>query len=187
MTWPPGLAVEVAGRLVGENELRAPARARARWRRAAARRPKAAPGNDRRAGRGRPRAAARAPSRRRWPRRRTPAAAPRSPAPSWSARDGTTGTRCRSRRRASAPARPRSSAERSCPATATLPLVARSRPAITISSEVLPEPDGPTMASDCPSLGHRGPRRAGCSTGPARLVSVRRTSSSTTIGLVHGA
>ena len=50
-----GLAVEIAGRLVGEDELAAGGTARGRARRAAARRPTAAPGNDRRDGRGRPR------------------------------------------------------------------------------------------------------------------------------------
>ena len=37
---------------------------------------------------------------------------------------------------------------KSWPATRTWPEVARSRPAITISSEVLPEPLGPTTATD---------------------------------------
>ena len=39
---------------------------------------------------------------------------------------------------------------RSWPATSTLPADARSRPATTIRSDVLPEPDGPTTASDWP-------------------------------------
>ena len=40
--------------------------------------------------------------------------------------------------------------QKSWPATRTGRRVARSRPAITISSEVLPEPLGPTMATDSP-------------------------------------
>ena len=52
-----GRAVEVAGRLVGQDDLRARAAARARWPPAAARRPRAAPGNDRRDAPGRPRRA----------------------------------------------------------------------------------------------------------------------------------
>ncbi len=70
---------------------------------------------------------------------------------------------------------------RSWPATLTPPLVARSRPATTISSDVLPEPDGPTTASDWPSVTSRLTLRR-ISTGPARLVRVSCTVLRATIG-----
>src|SRR5262245_28228958 len=77
--------------------------------------------------------------------------------------------------------RPRTSASasslrlaKSCPATRTPPEVARSRPAMIINSEVLPEPLGPTMATDSPgAMLTSTPRRI--STGPARLASVNET------------
>ena len=85
------------------------------------------------------------------PRRRARAAPRRSPAPSWSGSDGTTGTRCRSwrpRKRASASS---SSRPRSSPATTTEPVsAARARPS-------------PSAASTCPNpTGRpgRSPRRA---------------------------
>ena len=52
-----------------------------------------------------------------------------------------------------------------------------------ISSDVLPEPDGPTMATDWPARDFEIDVAQDL-TGPARLVSVRRTSFITTIGLV---
>ena len=83
-------------------------------------------------------------SREARPRRRPAPAAPRrSPAPSWSGSDERTGTRCRHCGRESAPAHPRR-APRSSPATMIEPVSARSSPAITISSVDFPEPDGPT-------------------------------------------
>ena len=120
VAWPPplqveqqvddmaaGLAVEIAGRLVGKQNLRAAGRARGPAPRAAARRPRAGPENDPSGATSRPRRASRGRHRTRRPCRQTPAEARRSPAPSWSAPDGKTGTRCRCWRRASAPARPR--------------------------------------------------------------------------------
>ena len=60
------------------------------------------------------------------------------------------------------------------PATVTSPFEAFSSPAITISSVVLPEPEGPTMPSASPGFTSRStPRRM--STLPARLGSVRWT------------
>ena len=40
-------------------------------------------------------------------------------------------------------------AGKSCPAMTTLPVVGRSSPPSSISSEVLPLPEGPTMATTC--------------------------------------
>ena len=63
---------------------------------------------------------------------------------------------------------------KSWPATRTEPDVARSRPAMIISSEVLPEPLGPTTATDSPgAMPTSTPLRI--STGPARLASVSET------------
>ena len=68
---------------------------------------------------------------------------------------------------------------RSRPATETRPSVARSSPAATSRVEVLPDPDGPTTATDSPGATARSmPRRT--LTGPAALTRVRWTSSSST-------
>ena len=71
---------------------------------------------------------------------------------------------------------------KSWPATRTEPEVARSRPATTISSEVLPEPLGPTTATDSPGAMSTSTRYR-ISTGPARLVSVSETSRKSMTGL----
>ena len=64
---------------------------------------------------------------------------------------------------------------KSWPATRTAPDVARSSPAMTISSDVLPEPLGPTTATDSPGAISTSTRLR-ISTGPARLASVSETS-----------
>ena len=81
-------------------------------------------------------------------------AAPRSRAPSWWARDGRTGTRCRCAGRESARAHPRRGRDRSVPSTTTLPESGRSSPAMVMSRVDLPEPEGPTRptASPLPTL-----------------------------------
>ena len=69
----------------------------------------------------------------------------------------------------------------SCPEILIRPPVARSSPAIIMSSEVFPDPEGPTTAADCPrGIASETPRKM-C-TGPARLVKVRCTFSSLMIG-----
>ena len=83
-------------------------------------------------------------------RRRARAAARRFPAPSWSARDGRTGTRCRCAGRGSGRARPRRGPRGRCPSTTTRPESGRSSPAMVISSVDLPEPDGPTRPTASP-------------------------------------
>src|SRR5258708_26668683 len=79
-------------------------------------------------------------------------------------------------------ARPSSSSlPRSTPATTTRPALGRSRPPVTIIKVDLPEPDGPTRLTVSPApTRSETPRRT--LTGPAALVSVRRTSSSKIIG-----
>src|SRR5262249_33030471 len=63
---------------------------------------------------------------------------------------------------------------KSRPATRTEPDVARSRPATIINSEVLPDPLGPTTATDSPAPISRLTRFK-ISTGPARLDSLSET------------
>src|SRR5690348_14304947 len=79
-------------------------------------------------------------------------------------------------------ARPSSSSvARSVPATRTRPALGRSSPPVTIIKVDLPEPDGPTRLTVSPApTRSETPRRT--LTGPAALVSVRRTSSSRIIG-----
>src|SRR5690606_36633959 len=70
---------------------------------------------------------------------------------------------------------------RSCPATSTRPLVARSRPASTIIIVDLPEPDGPTTATVSPRrIVRLTPRRM--LTSPAWLSNFRWTSANVTNG-----
>ena len=146
-----GRLVEIAGRLVGDQDRRI-GRQRAGERDALL----LAAGQLRRimvrAARPSPTAAssARARARTRRRRRRARAAPRRSPAPSWSGSGGRTGTRCRHCGRGSAPARPRRACPGPAPATATVPVSGRSSPAITISSVDLPEPDGPTRPTASP-------------------------------------
>src|SRR5262252_9197490 len=64
---------------------------------------------------------------------------------------------------------------KSRPATRTEPDVARSRPATIINSDVLPDPLGPTTATDSPAP-ISTLTRLKISTGPARLESVSETS-----------
>ena len=92
---------------------------------------------------------ARGPWRRRG--RPAPAAPRRSPARSWSGSGGRPGTRCRHASRRSRASASSSSAVTSWPASTTLPEVARSSPASTISRLVLPEPDGPTRPTASPA------------------------------------
>ena len=66
------------------------------------------------------------------------------------ARGGRTGRRCRCAGRESAPGASSSSCERSVPSTTTRPVSGRSRPAISMSSVDLPEPDGPTRPTASP-------------------------------------
>ena len=73
----------------------------------------------------------------------------------------------RARARSSSP-----NAAKSCPATPSVPLVARSRPESTAISELLPEPEGPSSASVWPCSTARSiPRRI--STAPPREPKVR--------------
>ncbi len=148
---------------------------RGRWRRAAARRPKAAPGN----------------ASRRWPRpTASSSSAARSHAPSTPASSSGVATfSCavivgsRWKACSTMPIRPRrararassSSAEKSAPATVSEPDVARSSPVSTAISELLPEPEGPSRASVSPAATSRSiPRRI--STAAAPSPSVRRRS-----------
>ncbi len=147
---PPGVLVEIAGRLVGDEDRRI-GRQRAGERDALL----LAAGQLRRimmraARQGRPRRARRARALRRRRRRRARAAPRRSRAPSWSGSGGRTGTRCRHCGRGSGPARPRRACSSVAPATMTVPVSARSSPAMTISSVDLPEPDGPTRPTASP-------------------------------------
>src|ERR1035437_7456021 len=74
----------------------------------------------------------------------------------------------------------------SWPSTRTLPELARSRPASTMSRLVLPEPDGPTMPTAAPvSMSRSRPCRM--LTGPALDCTVRRRSRTRTIGPVASA
>ena len=182
ITCSPGLAVEVAGGLVRQQDLRAGAQ-RPRHRDALL----LAAGElgremvgavrqahlvEQRAGRVEGIAAG----------RRTPGAGRRSPAPSWWAPDGTTGTRCRCWRRGSGPAHPR----RGRPAHGPPPARSRRWPA--------PARPSPSAARSCRSRwGRRWPRirpaptdRLTClriSTGPARVARVSDTSSRAMTGL----
>ena len=63
----------------------------------------------------------------------------------------------------------------SVPAISTLPALGFSSPAATIRSEDLPEPEGPVIATVWPA-GTVRETPARMSTGPARLLRVRRTS-----------
>ena len=75
---------------------------------------------------------------------------------------------------------------KSWPAMSTCPEVADSSPVITIRSEDLPEPLGPTSATDCPSGTVRSmPRKI--STGPALLLSVSVTAFRSMTGYVRPA
>ena len=146
----PGRLVEIAGRLVGDQDRRDAARARGRARRAAARRRRAAPDSATAARRARP---PRARARRARRRRRAPASSSGTATFSsavmvgirWN--DWKTMPTWRPRKRASASS---SSRPRSSPATTTEPVSGRSSPAMTISSVDLPEPDGPTRPTASP-------------------------------------
>ena len=147
-----GRGVEVAGRLVGEDQRRGAARARGRSRRAAARRPKAARDSGRAGGRGRPRPVPpRRASQASRHARPAPAASRRFPARSSSAAGGRPAARCRSARAARAPARPRPSAPKSARRRSTVPPLARSSPDSTAISDDLPDPDGPSSATLSPA------------------------------------
>ena len=145
-----GVGVEVAGRLVGEQQRR-PRHERARQCHAllfaagqlarvvaeALRRARPSPGSP-------------APATRRRGRRAVPAAASRSPARSATAAAGSSGTRSRPSRRARAHGRPRratTSARRRAPRCRVLGV---SRPAISASRVLLPEPEAPTIATVSP-------------------------------------
>ena len=143
----PGTRVEVAGRLVGEDDVGPGRRARGPRRRAAAGRPTARPGGGRGGRRGRP-----------WrrPRRATPRRAARPPSVNGRtmfSRAVSVGTRLnawntkptRSRRstRELLVGQRRRGRRRRC---TTCPSVSVSRPAMQCSSVDLPEPDGPMIA-----------------------------------------
>ena len=167
---PAGRAVEIAGRLVGQQQRGPATKARAIATRCCSP-PDSCAGIVRRA---------------RWPSPTRPSAASaaakasRAPAElqrdrdvfaarSSSAAGETPGRRCRCGCGAAARARPRRAPPRSCPATSTRPALGRSSPAVTIISVDLPEPDGPTSATVSPAaIGQRHaaqnldrPRRAG--------------------------
>ena len=152
-----GGAVEVAGRLVGEQDRRPRRPRRGRAPPAAARRPRAAPDSGRAAA---PRPIAVELGRRRGRRRRG------SPASSsgvatfsiavivgirW--KDWKTTPMWSRRKRASASS---PIAVRSWPSTVTRPAVAASSPPISIRSDDLPEPDGPTRPSGLAAARPRG-------------------------------
>ena len=163
----PGGAVEVAGRLVGEDELRADRRGPGRWPRAGARRPTASPadgsaGPRARPARARPPRPAGAPSagrrgraaRRRRCRRRSRRRAGR-----------TTGRRTRCARPAAPTGRGPTSPTTSWPAIRTEPSVGRSSVPSRCRSVDLPEPDGPTIPSSSP--------RSMCRSTPAQRLDRR--------------
>ena len=88
-------------------------------------------------------------------RRRVRAAPRRSPARSWSGSGGTTGRRCRRCVHENVQARPRPVALKLVPSTTTSPLSGRSSPAMTMSSVDLPEPDGPIRPTALPEATRR--------------------------------
>ena len=145
--------IEIAGRLVGEQDARARWRARGRWRRAAARRPRAAPGDARRAAQARrdrsssaalPRASAARDAgdhlrqhdvlERREFRQQMMELIDEAELPSGAAR-------CAARR---------TCAPQSRPPISTSPPSGRSSSPATCSSVDLPAPDGPTSATISP-------------------------------------
>ena len=144
-------AVEVAGRLVGQHDRRIVGQ-RARDRHAlllaagqlrrvvmaAIRQPDV--GEQRSRARGRVASA-----------RRSPSARARSRTPSATAAGGRTERRCRSSRRAAAPAASSLSAVMSVPSSRMRPVVGASSPAIRPSSVDLPLPDGPVIATARPA------------------------------------
>ena len=143
-----GGEVEAAGRLVGQQHAPAARRRRAPARRAAARRRTAPSGSGAAARPGRRGAASRWPARARRCGPAARAAASRSPARSGCRAAGSSGTRSPPWPRAP-PARASSSiANRSMPASRTVPVVGVSSPAMIDSSVLLPEPEAPTMATD---------------------------------------
>ena len=151
----PVALVEVAGRLVGEHDRRAGRRGPGRWRPAGARRRTAGWGGRAGACRQadpserveRPAAAARPAG----PRRRA-ARRPRCRGRSGARPGRTAGTRSRSGSPAARPAPGRSGRPTSRPVTRTVPVLGRSRVPIRCSRVVLPDPDGPTMATSSPSV-----------------------------------
>ena len=137
--------VDVRPRLVEQHELRARARARARARRAAAGRPRARADSGRRGRRGRRRRAGRA----RGPRARGAAGRSRRSRP----RSGA--GRARSPGRPSRPGAARAAPRcrrprRACRSSSIVPASGASKPAIRRSSVVLPQPDGPSSATNSP-------------------------------------
>ena len=168
-----GRAVEIAGRLVGEEQRRLGRQRRGRAPPVAARRRRAAPDNG--AARwARPTCASAARARlegvgvaSQFQRQGDIFHRPSSSAtrwkfwktiPTWS--------------RGSGRGRPRRAGPRSWPATRTWPAVGRSRPAMTISRLVLPEPEGPTRPTASPGARVAAmPRRM--ATCPAALVRLR--------------
>ena len=148
-----GRVVEIAGRLVGHQQLRLAREARARSRRAAARRRRAASDSASCVSRVR-RAPSHSCARRapRRPRRRARAAASRSRARSARAAAGTTGTRSRAAAGAAPRAHPRRARRARRRRARRRRCVGRSSPASRPSSVVLPDPDAPTMATASPGI-----------------------------------
>ena len=142
-----GGRIEVAGRLVGEDQRGRGRPARGRWRPAAARRRRAGRDSGRCGGRGRPPPARCGRARRRRSRPPAPAAPRHSPARSSSAAGGRPGGRCRCARAAPRASASSSSAAKSSPATSTDPAVGRSSPERIAISDDLPEPEGPSSAT----------------------------------------
>ena len=176
-----GRGVEVAGRLVGQQQRRVADHRPGDRRPAAARRRTARAAGGRAGARGRPaparpRPAAAAPPAGRPGRagRRPRCPAPRTPAARWNCwntkpiRVARSADSSRSDSRAT-----------SCPSIRTVPAVGRSRVPIRCSIVDLPEPDGPTIATSSPRVdpqadpAERGRRRPGTPWSPRSARSLR--------------